>query len=212
MGEVSRGRAAVFALLVIFLVVPCAISAFACRWILTLGVVACAAEWVWVFLTTRGMISELERAAWLSIGLLSWFAPSMIRVGEAVQGSWPGHLRTLECLVITLIISDSAQLLIGRRWGSRKAFPSISPSKTWEGYLGGVATAVLCASAIHGWPAGHAAAVVTSGCAGDLFFSAAKRRLGLKDFSAALGVHGGFCDRCDSFIFALNVLYAASAF
>mmetsp|Transcript_34275 Transcript_34275/g.79073 ORF Transcript_34275/g.79073 Transcript_34275/m.79073 type:complete len:102 (+) Transcript_34275:481-786(+) len=47
---------------------------------------------------------------------------------------------------------------------------------------------------------------VDPGCVGDLYFSAIKRRLGIKDYSRALSSHGGFLDRVDSFIFAANAL------
>jgi phosphatidate cytidylyltransferase len=110
-------------------------------------------------------------------------------------------------LVLALVwIADSAAYFVGIRLGRRKLAPSISPGKTWEGALGGVAGAlvyaIICGFLIEGipWVPYLAAAVLLAviSIVGDLFESAAKRRAGVKDSGSLLPGHGGILDRIDS--------------
>ena len=57
-------------------------------------------------------------------------------------------------LVIVMIVSDSAQLVAGRRFGRYRVAPSLSPNKTLEGYVGGLAASLAYGVAVHGWPVG----------------------------------------------------------
>jgi len=178
--------------LVLLLVIPMLYSPIANLWILRTGIWIAGLEWL------------LSGASVL--GLLVWFLPAAVAVQEAMDG-WPGRFVALETLWIVLIYSDSAQLLVGRRFGRRKAFPSVSPNKSIEGYVGGLAIAFLLARYVHGWTAVPTMVVLVAGCVGDLYFSFFKRRANLKDFSNMLGPHGGICDRIDSFVFAVLALF-----
>lgn len=109
--------------------------------------------------------------------------------------------------VLALVwVADSAAYFVGRAWGRRKLAPSISPGKTWEGAVGGLAAAlgyaIICKRffADVGWGAYLAAAALLAvlSIVGDLFESAAKRRAGVKDSGALLPGHGGILDRIDS--------------
>ena len=213
-GDKLKSRLIVFVILVLGLFVPCVSSAAACAFILKSGIVLCGMEWAYVFLRRSpdgSSMHELERAAWLVVGMSVWLIPSLARVDPSVHGVWPGHRVTVECLLIVVVVGDTAQLLAGRFFGTHKALPSLSPGKTWEGYAGGAVLAIGYACLFHSWPLRQACVAVFSGFAGDAYFSLAKRRLGVKDFSRALGSHGGFCDRCDSFIFAQNAIFALGA-
>ncbi|MBB4198173.1 hypothetical protein CCR94_10950 [Rhodoblastus sphagnicola] len=100
----------------------------------------------------------------------------------------------------------------GRLIGGKKLAPSISPGKTWSGFLVGVGCgAVLGATTAAFWPnvrapffpvllLGLAAGAVAQG--GDLFESWLKRRANVKDSSRLIPGHGGVMDRLDGFIFA----------
>ena len=112
-------------------------------------------------------------------------------------------LLSVLCLVWA---ADIAAYFGGRAFGRRKLAPSISPGKTWEGALGGVAGAlvwaIICRRVFEdvAWPAYLVAAGILAAASivGDLFESAAKRRAGVKDSGRLLPGHGGILDRIDS--------------
>ncbi len=119
-------------------------------------------------------------------------------------------------LMITIVVSDSAQYYTGRAFGRTALAPAISPKKTREGAIGGVVfgTAAMVFGARLVFPAAQPAvavvmalAVVASGIAGDLFESLLKRSAGVKDSSALIPGHGGILDRIDSWLFAGPVYY-----
>jgi len=117
-------------------------------------------------------------------------------------------LRPLEVLLVLLLvwIADTAAYFVGRSWGRRKLAPSISPGKSWEGAIGGLAGAaayaIICGYFIPvtAWAAFTAAAVLVAmaSIVGDLFESAVKRQAGVKDSGTLLPGHGGILDRIDS--------------
>lgn len=112
---------------------------------------------------------------------------------------------------------DSFAYYTGRAMGRRKLAPRISPNKTWEGTLGGLAGATLIGVAGGLWllpalgPARGAVAgalASSAGQVGDLVESLWKRGAGVKDSGTFLPGHGGFYDRIDSLLFAGPVLAA----
>ncbi len=111
---------------------------------------------------------------------------------------------------------DTSAYFVGKKWGSRKLVPRVSPGKTVEGAVGGllftVAVAVLYRVLF--LPVMHAGAAVLIGAvvgvvsqAGDVFESALKRRGGVKDSSSLIPGHGGILDRFDGMLFAIPALY-----
>jgi phosphatidate cytidylyltransferase len=119
-------------------------------------------------------------------------------------------------LVLTIVVSDSAQYYTGRAFGRVPLAPTISPKKTREGAAGGILfgsiamvlgarfvfpTASIVAVAI------AAVTVVMLGIAGDLFESLLKRSAGVKDSSSLIPGHGGILDRIDSWLFAGPAYY-----
>jgi phosphatidate cytidylyltransferase len=117
-------------------------------------------------------------------------------------------LRPLEVLLVLLLvwIADTAAYFVGRSLGKRKLAPSISPGKSWEGAIGGLAGAaayaIICGYFIRvtAWAAFIAAVVLVAmaSIVGDLFESAVKRQAGVKDSGTLLPGHGGILDRIDS--------------
>jgi len=112
--------------------------------------------------------------------------------------------------------NDSFAYLFGRYLGKHKLFERISPKKTWEGFFGGMAGAVLFAYIVYllfpRWTGYQVAlpiyvilAIITSitSTYGDLAESMIKRNLQIKDTGTALPGHGGFLDRFDGLIFSL---------
>jgi len=112
-------------------------------------------------------------------------------------------------VILIIIATDTAAMLIGRRWGRRR-LTAISPQKTVEGALGALLVATLFGVASInalglGWPwwqsAALAAGTSLAAQAGDLVESAIKRDAGVKDTGRLLASHGGVLDRFDSYLF-----------
>ena len=119
-------------------------------------------------------------------------------------------------LLLTVVVSDTAQYYTGRALGRRLLAPDISPKKTVEGALGGVvlgsATMVIAGQwwlpgTSPFWRAALGFAVVIVGIVGDLFESLLKRGAGAKDASSVIPGHGGVLDRIDALMFAAPVYY-----
>ena len=129
--------------------------------------------------------------------------------------SWPTSFGTAVLFVATM---DAFSQLWGRLLGRHKLCPRLSPRKTVEGLCGGLLTTALVAALLGSWTphmvwtrlVSLALLTAGAGLAGDLSFSAIKRRLAIKDFSSLLPGHGGVLDRFDSLIFAAPAYYWAS--
>lgn len=113
--------------------------------------------------------------------------------------------------------TDTGALFAGRAIGGPKLAPAISPNKTWAGFFGGIAAAVVV-SAVAGLWYGHASLgpLVLAGAllsivsqAGDLLESRVKRYLDVKDSGGIIPGHGGIFDRVDALLAAAPALAAA---
>jgi phosphatidate cytidylyltransferase len=119
-------------------------------------------------------------------------------------------------LLLTVMVSDTAQYYSGRAFGHRLLAPAISPKKTIEGAVGGVVFGTALLTIAGSWwlptiPAALralvGAAIVVLGIVGDLFESMLKRSAGVKDSSALIPGHGGVLDRIDALLFAAPIYY-----
>jgi phosphatidate cytidylyltransferase len=119
-------------------------------------------------------------------------------------------------VMLTIMVSDTAQYYTGRSLGRRPLAPRISPKKTIEGAIGGFVFGTLLFVLVGAWWATQMSvalrialgiAIVALGIAGDLFESFLKRRAGVKDSSALIPGHGGVLDRIDALLFAAPVYY-----
>ena len=115
-------------------------------------------------------------------------------------------------LFIVVAAADVGAYFTGRRFGRVKLAPSISPGKTWEGLLGGLAVVGLVsigAAAWFGVPVmgllALSLAVAGISVIGDLGVSMLKRSVGLKDSGQLFPGHGGVLDRIDSLLAGLPV-------
>lgn len=118
-------------------------------------------------------------------------------------------------------IYDSGALFVGKGLG-KTPFSPLSPSKTWEGFWGGIAVNAALSALIlpHFFPAafpmsalGFALLSVPASVlaqAGDLFESMVKRFAGVKDSSHLISTHGGFLDKMDSSLFVAPLVYLAA--
>lgn len=124
-------------------------------------------------------------------------------------------------------ISDAGAYFVGSAIGKHKMAPKISPKKSWEGFFGGIATAIISVLVVgfgYPWiesmingsvnfkvniPLLVIVAIVGSvlGVIGDFSASLLKRQCEVKDFGSILPGHGGMLDRFDSMLFAAPFLY-----
>lgn len=119
-------------------------------------------------------------------------------------------------LIVTIVVSDSAQYYCGRAFGQRALAPAISPKKTIEGAIGGMVFGTAAMALGGRWVFPDApllllvlvsACIAALGMVGDLFESMLKRSAGVKDSSQLIPGHGGVLDRIDSWLFAAPLYY-----
>jgi phosphatidate cytidylyltransferase len=120
-------------------------------------------------------------------------------------------------VLFTVFAADTGAFFVGRAFGRHKMAPAISPGKSWEGFVGGVAAAILVAFLVLYRDRNEfltipealalGAAIALASVLGDLFESAVKRDLGVKDSGRLLGGHGGMLDRLDSLLWAAPTAY-----
>jgi phosphatidate cytidylyltransferase len=163
---------------------------------------------------TRGFIrsnATLHWALMLTVYNISHLA--FLMVLPLQQSSPAGGLGLFLFVLVVVQLNDVAQFTWGRLLGRTRIVPSVSPGKTWEGFLGGVLTSMLLALLIAPrlTPFSPAAAALIGlalsvcGFLGDVTLSAVKRDLGLKDTGTSLRGHGGILDRLDSLTLAAPI-------
>ena len=165
--------------------------------------------------------------------LSSTRAPTTAAIGSTILGSaWIGLglgfvllLRQMDtegrlvafAVVLTVFAADTLAYFTGRLAGRHRLAPRLSPKKTWEGLLGGAVAGVFVSfialydTRHHYLTVGEAVVlgivVVIAAVLGDLFESALKRDLEVKDTGSLLGGHGGVLDRVDALLFAAPAAY-----
>jgi phosphatidate cytidylyltransferase len=178
---------------------------------------------VWMFLwlplrlvlarETKGFVAAISQIQWglmafvFGLSHLAWLSRF-----ESASNGVDGRALVL-FLVFTVEMSDVLQFCFGKALGKRAILPTISPNKTWEGFVLGVGCASLLSLTLRALTPFSiteclAVALVTNvaGFCGGAVMSAVKRDFGTKDFGTLLPGHGGMIDRVDS------LCYAAPAF
>ena len=129
------------------------------------------------------------------------------------------NAKLLFWFVLVAQLSDVLQWVWGKSLGRHKIAPQVSPNKTWEGFVGGVATATAIGAALWwatpftpGQAAAMALAITLMGFCGGLVMSAIKRDRGVKDYGTVIEGHGGVMDRIDSLCFAAPVFFHLTRF
>ncbi len=125
------------------------------------------------------------------------------------------NYRLLFFFILMVQMGDALQYIWGKLVGRTVIVPTISPNRTWEGFLAGVASNTLLGAGLwwavpplRPWQAAGLALVVSIlGFAGGLTMSAIKRDRGVKDYGTLVEGHGGVLDRIDSICFAAPVFY-----
>ncbi|MGI8685440.1 MAG: phosphatidate cytidylyltransferase [Acidimicrobiales bacterium] len=148
----------------------------------------------------------------LWIGLLGSFAALLLALPRREGVAF------LLAAVVATAAYDIGGLFFGSQMGSRPLAPEISPNKTMEGLIGGMASSVFVTVLLIGvvpgiapWTAGKALVlglvVAVVAPLGDLCQSMLKRDLGVKDMGTILPGHGGVLDRFDALLFVLPATY-----
>ncbi len=159
----------------------------------------------------------LERAAKTQWGLMTCvycLSHTAALLNLNIPGFEGQNAKLVLFLVIVVQMSDVLQYVWGKTLGRHKVAPLVSPSKTWEGLIGGVLSATGLGAALW-WAtpftplqaAGLAFVITLCGFAGGLVMSAIKRDRGVKDYGALIEGHGGVMDRVDSICFSAPVFF-----
>ncbi len=159
----------------------------------------------------------LERTAKVQWGLMITVycishVPALLNLD--IPGYGNRNLLLIAFLVIVVQSSDVLQYVWGKLCGRHLVAQKLSPSKTWEGLVGGVASATALGAALWWitpfapWQAALLALVINlMGFFGGLVMSAIKRDRGIKDWGHLIEGHGGMLDRLDSVCFAAPVFF-----
>ncbi len=162
------------------------------------------------FLRAAGMIHWGLMTTVFTVGHVAYLLVLPMTVNP--QGGGPALVLYL---VFLTQFNDVSQFLWGKLLGRHKVIPKVSPNKTIEGLIGGVATTVLLAMLLAPWltPMSHAWAALVGfligagGFVGDVVISALKRDLGTKDSGSLLPGHGGILDRLDSLTYTAPIFF-----
>lgn len=170
-------------------------------------------------LVTLGETQGFIRAA----GVLHWgamltvFCISHLAVLASLNVVNPdaGSMGLVLFLLFLTQFNDVMQYVWGKQFGRHKITPTVSPNKTWEGFLGGLGSTTILAMVLGTWltPMGigfSAAAgviIAIAGFVGDLVISSVKRDLAIKDSGKLIPGHGGILDRLDSLTFAAPIFF-----
>ena len=156
-------------------------------------------------------VSEIHWGLMLCVYAVS-YTPALLMLD--IPGYAGQNAKLLLYLIIVVESSDVLQYIWGTLCGRHAIAPRVSPGKTVEGFVGGIASATLLGCALwpltpfHPWQAALVSlAITTAGFAGGLVMSAIKRDRGVKDFGTAIAGHGGVLDRIDSLCFAGPVFF-----
>lgn len=156
-------------------------------------------------------IAEVQWALMICVFCAS-HVPALLTLN--IPGYEDRNVLLIAFLVIVVQLSDVLQYVWGKLFGRTKIAPKLSPSKTVEGFAGGVASATLIGASLW-WitpftplQAGLLSLVITlMGFFGGLVMSAIKRDRGVKDWGNLIEGHGGLIDRLDSVVFSAPIFF-----
>jgi phosphatidate cytidylyltransferase len=164
---------------------------------------------------TQGFIQALGTAHWgvmLCVFCISHIAYLLVL---PVQNAAAGYIGPVLYLLFITQFNDVCQYIWGKLLGRHKIIPKVSPKKTWEGFIGGLATVTVVSGFIaplltplnrtEGFVAGAFMAV--AGFVGDVVISSVKRDLRIKDSGTLIPGHGGILDRIDSLIYTAPLFF-----
>jgi phosphatidate cytidylyltransferase len=158
-----------------------------------------------------GRVAEAQWALMICVFCVS-HVPALLTLD--IPGYEGRNVLLIAFLVVVVQGSDVLQYVCGKLWGRTPLAPSVSPSKTVEGLVGGALGAMVLGAGLS-WmtpftvlqAAAMSLAIVVMGFLGGLVLSAIKRDRRVKDWGHLIAGHGGFIDRLDSVIFSAPVFF-----
>ncbi len=156
-------------------------------------------------------VSETQWALMIAVFCIS-HVPALLSL--QIPGFEGRNVLLIAWLVFVVQLSDVLQYTWGKLLGRHPVAPRLSPSKTWEGLIGGILSASLAGASLW-WitpfsvtqALGMGLIVTLMGFCGGLVMSAIKRDRGVKDWGHLIEGHGGFIDRLDSVMFAAPIFF-----
>lgn len=156
-------------------------------------------------------ISEVQWALMICVFCVS-HVPALLSL--EIPGFEGRNMLLIAFLIVVVQLSDVLQYVWGKLLGRHPIAPNLSPSKTVEGFIGGVVSATLIGGCL-AWmtpfsflqAAALAMMIALLGFAGGLVMSAIKRDRGIKDWGHLIEGHGGFIDRLDSVVFSAPIFF-----
>jgi phosphatidate cytidylyltransferase len=183
-------------------------------WFVPLGVIL--AMLTLVVRVGWGTTSAEAQSPAMGLTLLGAFYVGALFPYFALLRNRPGGVAVMVLILFLVIASDTGAYFIGSWMGRTKLAPNVSPKKTVEGAIGGLALCVVAglllrAPLVPGWSVPRtvllSAAIAMLAQLGDLAGSALKRRAGVKDSGWIFPGHGGLLDRTCSMVFATVFTY-----
>ncbi len=182
------------------------------HWLLLLAAAVAIVPPVAVLITRTPVEQAIPASAILAWATLYFGAPVASLVLLQQRDPWIFFL-----LLAIVWLGDSAAYYVGSAWGKHKLAPVVSPKKSWEGAIAGLATSLAATAVWSLWrqgavdPALLAVGLVTAIASqlGDLVESLVKRAANVKDSGAILPGHGGMFDRFDAMFLAAPVMLLA---
>lgn len=165
---------------------------------------------------TTGFVASASQIQW---GLMAFVfglshAAFLLTFGPMKAAPAANGRTMLLFLVFVVEMSDVLQYIWGKTIGRHKILPTVSPNKTWEGFIGGIASVTLLSLLLRFLTPFSvretllvSALIAIAGFFGGAVMSAVKRDFGVKDFGALIPGHGGMLDRVDSLCYAAPVFF-----
>ncbi len=168
---------------------------------------------------TSGFLASTAKIQWALLVCVYAVSHMPMLLALPLKGYEGQNAKLLFFFVLTVQMSDVLQYVWGKTCGRHPVAPRVSPSKTWEGTVGGIATTVAASTCLwwatpfSPWQAALMALLIClAGFFGGLVMSAIKRDLGAKDWGSSIAGHGGFMDRIDSLCFAAPLFFHLCGF
>jgi phosphatidate cytidylyltransferase len=168
---------------------------------------------------TKGFLASTAKIQWALLVCVYSVSHMPMILALPLKGFEGQNSALLLFFVLTVQLSDVLQYVWGKTCGRHPVAPHVSPGKTWEGTVGGIASTVLVSAGLWWatpftpWQAALMALLIcVAGFFGGLVMSAIKRDLGAKDWGNTIAGHGGFMDRIDSLCFAAPLFFHLCGF
>lgn len=193
------------------------------------GCLAAGGLWLKAFVAVVALVGFAEAVALIlkATGSQAWrvggIVAALVYIGAAASALLSMPRAVMIVTIVTVIATDTGAYFTGRTFGGPRIVPSISPSKTWSGLLGGMTAAAIwlaLSGSVIGFAVAHlsgsapdvldarfpllgalaGAVLAIAAQAGDFLESWLKRRAGAKDSSRLIPGHGGVLDRADGIL------------